>query len=158
VADAEAAGPLTPEDRHYVQRWLIKEQRRQPNALSPLGGGWAWTDKPGALADADDTAAALLAIGKLEWAQEQRLHEGMSQGLAWLLQIQNSAGGIPAFSRGSGNLPYDQSSPELTATTVRAWTVWLPACEPTVRQKIETALQRALRYIFKSQKDDGSWV
>jgi squalene-hopene/tetraprenyl-beta-curcumene cyclase len=159
VADQESAGPLTPEDRHYCQRWLLKEQRREihPYTNAP-GGGWAWTDKPGGVPDADDTAGALVAIGKLEWAKERRLNEGMLEGLEWLLKIQNSDGGIPTFCRGWGNLPFDRSSPDLTAHAIRAWATWLPACEPPVRQRIEAALQRAVKYVFKAQEEDGSWI
>ena len=47
--------------------------------------------------------------------------EGVAEGLKWLLGLQNSDGGIPTFCRGWGTLPFDRSSPDLTAHAIRAW-------------------------------------
>jgi squalene-hopene/tetraprenyl-beta-curcumene cyclase len=160
VADPESpGGPLTPEDRHQIQRWLLNEQHTEPHAYTDAPpGGWAWTDQPGGVPDADDTAGALMAIRNLEWAPEQRFSEGIAEGLSWLANLQNKDGGIPTFCRGWGKLQFDRSSPDLTAHAIRAWLGWLSGCEPPLRQRIELALQRAVRFLLKTQLADGSWI
>ncbi len=43
-------------------------QKQNNDAVIDLGaapGGWSWTDQPGAVPDADDTAGALLALHQL---------------------------------------------------------------------------------------------
>lgn len=160
VADPEyVGGNLRPEERHRIQRWLLKEQKKEINRYTDAApGGWAWTDLPGGVPDADDTAGALVAIRNLEWAPEQRLEEGMAQGLQWLLSLQNSDGGIPTFCHGWGNLHFDRSSPDLTAHALRAWLAWMNACEPRLRESINDAMQKAVKYLLKTQLEDGTWT
>jgi squalene-hopene/tetraprenyl-beta-curcumene cyclase len=159
VVDESAGGPLAPEDRHQIQRWLLKEQHRQRHPYTnAAAGGWAWTDKPGGVPDADDTAGALVAVRNLEWAPEQRLTEGIGEGLEWLLDLQNSDGGIPTFCPGWGNLPFDRSSPDLTAHAIRAWIGWLAACEEPLRKRTDIALRRAVRFLLKTQRPEGPWI
>ena len=62
------------------------------------------------------------------------------------------------FCRGWGNLPFDRSSPDLTAHAIRAWIGWLSACEGPLQQRINAALQKAIRFLLKNQLDDGSWI
>ena len=160
VADREeATGALTPVERHSIQRWLLNEQHSQAHAYTGAApGGWAWTDKSGGVPDADDTAGALIAIRNLEWAPEQRFSDGIAEGLDWLLNLQNSDGGIPTFCRGWGHLPFDRSSPDLTAHAVRAWSGWIMACQPALRKKTATGLQNAIKYLLKTQSDEGTWT
>jgi squalene-hopene/tetraprenyl-beta-curcumene cyclase len=69
----------------------------------------------------------------------------------WLLDLQNSDGGIPTFCRGWGKLPFDRSCPDLTAHAIRAWRAW-----PSERSG--PATDRAFDYLVRSQQADGSWV
>ena len=46
--------------------------------------------------------------------------EGIPAGVRWLLDLQNRDGGWPTFCRGWGKLPFDKSSPDLTAHALRA--------------------------------------
>ncbi|MEZ6078622.1 MAG: hypothetical protein R3C56_24000 [Pirellulaceae bacterium] len=44
-------------------RWLLACQHRRRHAFTGANpGGWGWTDLSGAVPDADDTPAALLAL------------------------------------------------------------------------------------------------
>ncbi|MEO2196318.1 MAG: prenyltransferase/squalene oxidase repeat-containing protein, partial [bacterium] len=74
-------------------------------------------------------------------------------GAGWLIDLQNRDGGIPTFCRGWGTLPFDQSSPDLTAHALRAWQTWR-AVDP----RIERAMERAVRYLVREQRADGAWV
>ena len=119
---ADAAPPLL--------YWLLKQQYRDVHPYTNADpGGWAWTDLPGGVPDADDTPGAILALLKLERVECGRNIEnhdyfltGYSppSGVRWLFSIQNRDGGWPTFCRGWGKLPFDRSAPDLTAHVIRA--------------------------------------
>ena len=101
--------------------------------------------------DGDDTAGALLALTVLGDDPETRT--AATAGARWLVDLQNSDGGIPTFCRGWGRLPFDQSSPDLTAHALRAWQAWR-----WVDPRIDGAMERAIRYLVQCQRGDGSWI
>ena len=74
-------------------------------------------------------------------------------GVGWLIDLQNDDGGIPTFCRGWGRLPFDQSSPDLTAHALRAWRAWRG-----VDPRVDRAMERAAAYLVRHQRPDGSWV
>jgi squalene-hopene/tetraprenyl-beta-curcumene cyclase len=124
-------------------------------------GGWAWTDLPGGVPDGDDTPGALLALHKLALCAgvaPDRIVESARAGIGWLLRIQNRDGGMPTFCRGWGKLPFDRSSPDLTAHALRAFSVWKETLEPASGRRVARAMRRALAYLEGAQRDDGSWV
>ena len=88
----------------------------------------------------------------------RRCREAAARGAAWLLDLQNRDGGIPTFCRGWGTLPFDRSSPDLTAHAIRAWLAWLDDLGPALRQRVETAIARAADYLEHTQSPDGAWV
>ena len=142
-----------------VLKWLLDQQYRSvhPFTNSPPGG-WAWTDLSGGVPDADDTPGALLAIHCLtEPGARGDLVPVAEAGVRWLLALQNRDGGIPTFCRGWGALPFDRSSPDLTAHTLRAWHVWRSAMPPDVQRAIDRAEEKALRYLIGQQRSNGSW-
>jgi squalene-hopene/tetraprenyl-beta-curcumene cyclase len=56
-------------DRERLIRWLLAQQYRSIHPYTNAApGGWAWTDLPGGVPDADDTAGALLALRNLSVA------------------------------------------------------------------------------------------
>jgi squalene-hopene/tetraprenyl-beta-curcumene cyclase len=121
-------------------------------------GGWAWTDLPGGVPDGDDTPGAILALRLLANNDSfSQCREAAEAGIVWLLNLQNRDGGIPTFCRGWGALPFDRSSPDLTAHTLRAWRAWVHEVHPTIRARIRIGTERALDYLRKTQKEDGSW-
>ncbi|HPA19925.1 MAG TPA: prenyltransferase/squalene oxidase repeat-containing protein [Verrucomicrobiae bacterium] len=130
--------------------WILAAQhlRRHPYTDSPPGG-WAWTDLPGGVPDADDTAGAILAL-----ARASERHAAVDSGVRWLLDLQNSDGGWPTFCRGWGHLPFDRSAPDLTAHVLRA----LDAADPeSSRPDCQRAKERGLRYLQRELRADGSW-
>jgi len=107
--------------------------------------------------DADDTAGALLALHRLG-AGSERVLEAAQAGIDWLLDLQNSDGGIPTFCRGWTKLPFDKSAPDLTAHMLGAIGVWLEALPDAKRQRAEEAMSRALDFLRDSQNEDGFWL
>ena len=62
------------------------------------------------------------------------------------------------FCRGWGALPFDRSSPDLTAHTIRAWNAWRPELPVALASRVERATARAVGYLEESQRPDGSWI
>jgi squalene-hopene/tetraprenyl-beta-curcumene cyclase len=134
---------------------------RQHVALHPYTnaapGGWAWTDLPGGVPDADDTAGALVALATLG-ADDDATREAALAGVSWLMGLQNRDGGIPTFCRGWGALPFDRSGPDLTAHAVRAWDAWRPSLPVARRAALDRAILRAIRYLVRAQRPNGAFV
>lgn len=144
-------------DREAIRDWLLAQQHRErhPYTAAPPGG-WAWTDLPGGVPDADDTAGALLALRLLSPADEE-VRRAAAAGAAWLLGLQNADGGVPTFCRGWGHLPFDRSAPDLTAHAVGAWSVWRDDLPDRLRRRVGEAIRRGFAFLARSQRGDGSW-
>jgi squalene-hopene/tetraprenyl-beta-curcumene cyclase len=155
---AEQPNTLSPENRMDLRSWLLGQQYREMHPYTRAApGGWAWTDLPGGVPDGDDTPGAMLALLSLGAIDGPTLAAGAA-GAQWLRGLQNRDGGIPTFCRGWGALPFDRSSPDLTAHTLRAWSAWLPHLEGPLRPSIEAGIRRGLKFLYRSQRADGSWI
>jgi squalene-hopene/tetraprenyl-beta-curcumene cyclase len=138
--------------------WLLDQQYRTVHPYTGAApGGWAWTDLPGGVPDADDTAGALLALDTLG-ARSPRALAAATVGIGWLLALQNRDGGVPTFCRGWGTLPFDRSSPDLTAHALQAWSAWLPSLAPQDQAKVRAAIDRAVAFLERAQRSDGAWI
>ena len=157
---ALAAQPnaLSPEERMTLREWLLGQQYRVEHPYTHAApGGWAWTDLPGGVPDADDTPGALLALLSLGLVDSEMQRAGEA-GVRWLLDLQNRDGGIPTFCRGWGALPFDRSSPDLTAHTLRAWSAWRPHLSPRLQDRVDAGIAKALGFLTRVQREDGSWL
>jgi squalene-hopene/tetraprenyl-beta-curcumene cyclase len=132
-----------------VHSWLLSQQWTQTHPFTNAApGGWAWTDLPGGVPDADDTSGALVALAIL--GKEHALPPSAPMaGITWLLDLQNRDGGMPTFCRGWGALPFDRSTPELTAHALWAWSLWEAHMPRPTQQRIQKARRRALAYLEK---------
>ena len=184
-----ALGEDLPEDsRVPIRDWLLKQQYRVVHPFTNAApGGWAWTDLPGGVPDADDTPGALLALMNLETAGSPEVNAAIGDGVGWLLGLQNRDGGFPTFCRGWGALPFDRSSPDITAHCLRAmiriYRYWLdgkanptsdillgelgawggnwftPASLPRgLGFAIPKSIGRGFKFLRKAQRSDGSWL
>jgi squalene-hopene/tetraprenyl-beta-curcumene cyclase len=141
------AGKLNAIDRGRTAGWIAARQHRVRHPSTQAEpGGWAWTHLPGGIPDVDDTSGAILALRALGHG------EGIAAGVKWLLAMQNGDGGWPTFCRGWGKLPFDRSSPDLTAHALRAI-----GPEPE-GDRAKRAIGRGLRYLDRVQQADGSWI
>lgn len=140
--------------------WLIDQQHRDEHPFTHAEpGGWAWTDLPGGVPDADDTAGALCALHHLG-VRNVGVLDAVRRGMAWLIGLQNSDGGVPTFCRGWSRLPFDRSCADLTAHALRALGLWEgePETPQSVRKSIALFRQRAIAYLGRSQEKDGAWI
>ena len=171
---------MSAEERGRILDWLLAQQYRtvHPYTNAPPGG-WAWTDLPGGVPDADDTAGALLALKTLSSrrdkeadpaasnaqeirlltsaATDERVREATIAGVQWLLDLQNRDGGIPTFCRGWTNLPFDRSSPDITAHALRACLVWIWDLPKPIQIQIRRAKTRGLRYLHRERRESMTW-
>jgi len=144
--------------RERLTDWLLACRHTRIHPFTQAApGGWAWSDLPGAVPDADDTAGALLALHHLG-AEGEAVSEAVEGGINWLLDLQNHDGGIPTFCRGWTKLPFDKSAPDLTAHAVGAMAAWADTLPVTLRERTDTAMILALDFLEASQQQDGSWV
>ncbi len=157
---------LSGREREHIHSWLLDQQYQEIHPYTNAApGGWAWTDLPGGVPDADDTAGALLALSKGE--PSLRHLEAGKAGLVWLLNLQNSDGGWPTFCRGWGTLPFDRSGCDLTAHVLRAFNAWRLIFErkklggngsARLLSRLHRSVERGFRYLDSQQHRDGYWV
>lgn len=158
LAAADARGELWPaSERAVVLARTLDSQWARPHPFTGAApGGWAWTDHDGGVPDADDTSAALLALHALA-PHDPRVLRAAEAGVRWLLDLQNSDGGLPTFCRGWSRLPFDRSCPDITAHALRALSAWADHLPPKLRPRIKNANARATRFLITTQGDDGTW-
>jgi squalene-hopene/tetraprenyl-beta-curcumene cyclase len=150
-------GTQNPKLRSTFRAWLLNQQYRTIHPYTHAApGGWAWTDLPGGVPDADDTAGALLALRQLGTLDEAT-REAAIAGVTWLLGLQNRDGGIPTFCRGWGALPFDQSSADITAHAIRAWLAWKDLL-PELDSRLTKAIHRAVKFLARTARPDGTWL
>ena len=166
-----------------IVEWLLGQQHRQVHRYTNAApGGWAWTNLSGGVPDADDTPGAILALLKLR-PECDKVHSAVEAAIGWLLDLQNSDGGWPTFCRGWGALPFDRSTPDLTAHTLRAIRAWqqslggwalLPirdsgihdsksagrgrAGVPILQRRADRAITAGFAFLARTQRADGTWL
>ncbi|MEW6158012.1 MAG: prenyltransferase/squalene oxidase repeat-containing protein [Verrucomicrobiota bacterium] len=148
---------LDREAASEIREWLLRQQFQAEHPYTHAApGGWAWTDLPGGVPDADDTAGALIALRNLG-SRDEKTKAAARLGVQWLLDLQNDDGGIPTFCRGWGKLEFDRSSPDLTAHAIRAWLAWKDEW-PERRETIRYAVERAIAFLSRTQHASGCWI
>lgn len=180
---------MSAEERQRILDWLLAQQYRTVHPYTNAApGGWSWTDLPGGVPDADDTAGALLALKTLGSSRrkesptsqsaignrrsamgeslltsaatgevEPRVREAAIAGVKWLLELQNRDGGIPTFCRGWTNLPFDRSSPDITAHALRAWLAWLDELPMPLQARVQRAIVGAWKFLGEPRPAAFGW-
>ena len=154
-----------------IRDWLLNQQYREVHPFTNADpGGWAWTDLPGGVPDADDTPGAILALLNLlpsvkDVEERNVISESLAAAVGWLLDLQNGDGGIPTFCKGWGKLPFDRSACDLTAHTLSAFHAWRNSpyckknsCKKELLDRVERSFEKGFRYLVDQQKSDGSWL
>lgn len=138
-----------------IVSWLLDQQYQEVHPYTNADpGGWAWTDLSGGVPDADDTPGAILVLSQLksrvDSTTQKRIDSAICSANIWLLSLQNRDGGWPTFCRGWGKLPFDRSSPDITAHVLRA----LMETQPESKRQIA----RGFRFLDRQQRPDGAWL
>lgn len=154
-ASGELSERIGAAERDALRRFLLDQQGLERHPYTGAApGGFAWTDLPGGVPDADDTSGALLALHALGDAPPERI----AAAITWLLDLANRDGGVPTFCRGWGKLPFDRSSPDITAHALRAWQTWEPELDPALAARTRAARGKACAFLVRTQRPDGSWI
>lgn len=127
-------------------------------------GGWGFSDSNTINPDVDDTAYALRALYRQAAERPETWGPPWRAGLDWLLSMQNSDGGWPAFERNRdkkwpGLLPMpdalpaltDPSSADLTGRALEFLGSYAGLALPLKQ------IQRGVQWLLKNQNKDGSW-
>jgi squalene-hopene/tetraprenyl-beta-curcumene cyclase len=156
-------------------QWLMTSQQKQRDAVTGAEpGGWSWTDEPGGVPTAMDTAAVLLALahGRQNSSPQQKrqIQSCASEGIHWLLKLQNNDGGWPTFCQGWTWLAADQSAADVTALVLRALAKWRSVSQIDGRYdsslpdqaardaQLAGAITRGLAFLEAKQHADGYWL
>ncbi len=139
-------------------------KRIQNKEIHPFNGsrpgGWGWTNFSGSVPDGDDTPGAVLALLRLQ--DKEKVQAEVLAAAEWLVQLQNRDGGMPTFSKGWGKLPFDQSCADLTGHALLAVStcieIYGDVLSTQAAKKNKRFCQRALQYLRKHQREDGSWL
>lgn len=149
---------LDKDEKGVILKWLLDQQFDKFHLYVHADpGGWAWTDKPGGVPDADDTPGAIIAIKNLAGDDEDVKASAM-RGLKWLMNIQNKDGGIPTFCKGWKDLPFDRSSPDLSAHTLAAMGAWVDKADDTFAEKLRNSAMKIMEFLKGAQHANGAWV
>ena len=71
--------------------------------------------------------------------------------------LQNNDGGMPTFCKGWGKLPFDRSTPDITAHAMLAMGLWLPSLQGELHETVEKSYRRMLHWL-ESTVEEGGWV
>lgn len=151
-----ALGILLPADERKALADIIRgnaTKQKHPFTGAPAGG-WGWTDLSGSVPDGDDTSGALVALHTL--LDGQYVPE-VGAGIDWLIQLQNRDGGMPTFCRGWGKLPFDRSTPDITAHAILAMSLWKDALPQEQQSRCEKSIRRMTAWLEKAMTHHGAW-
>jgi squalene-hopene/tetraprenyl-beta-curcumene cyclase len=150
--------------RPGLSKWLLDQQYKEVHPFTNAApGGWAWTNLPGGVPDADDTPGAMLAGMQLQESPTNSRNEhadAVENGSKWLINLQNRDGGFPTFCRGWGTLPFDRSSPDITAHCLRALHAVAIVYEELSQRRVRgfQSVNRGFGFLKRVQRPNGSWV
>lgn len=162
-------GSSTPEIRKALE-WVLNQQVLVPGDWSikiknVRPGGWAFERANNHYPDVDDTAMALLVLGKLRTTAgglRDRIERAIELGVEWTLAMQCQNGGWAAFDRDNNKeiickIPFCNFGEAIDPPSVDVTGHVIEAFAALGYDKTHPAIARALDYIKREQEEEGSW-
>ena len=150
-----ALGPDLPLDgAAALQNWLLGQQYCDVHPYTSADpGGWAWTDLPGGVPDADDTPGAILAL--------------LNLAPICLLKNDQEPGGRGS-GLGEGEAPWEGEAPAEPGIARTALACGSAGASPSPRDgmtssrgqatdRTHDAIERAVGWLLDLQNGDGGW-
>ena len=154
---------LHEKDKVRLTDHLLAIQNKQVhpfNGTQP--GGWGWTSFSGSVPDGDDTPGTILALISLNETNPDKIEKPVIDACNWLMDLQNTDGGFPTFSRGWGKLPFDQSCADLTGHSVlalaKALYIFRNSLSKSQVRRYKKAFVKSLIYLRRNQDETGFWL
>ncbi len=159
-----------PADHPQLARaaeWMIEKQITVPGdwqAKRPdvPPGGWPFQYDNDFYPDLDDTAMVLMALARIEGLDPERRQRAIERGLAWFLGMQGSDGGWGSFDADNNrlifnNIPFADHGALLDPSTEDLTGRGLELLGMLGESAGHPAARRALGFIRRTQREDGSW-
>ena len=150
------AAKVLPHDLIHTEQLANIIKQNATTSIHPFTnaapGGWGWSDLSGSVPDGDDTSSALVALHTLT---DGKNCLEVQNGIRWLMKLQNNDGGMPTFCKGWGKLPFDRSTPDITAHAILAIGLWLPSLQGKLRTEAQHSFERMLTWMERQIKHTG---
>jgi squalene-hopene/tetraprenyl-beta-curcumene cyclase len=147
--------------------WLLGRQTRTVGdwALScPQAepGGWYFQFENESYPDVDDSAVAVMALAKLQPADQPEVMEAMLRGYRWVLAMQGSDGGWGAYDKDNNriilnHIPFADHRALLDPSTADLAGRCLEMLGTLGLDRTHPAARPALEFLKREQEPDGSW-
>lgn len=155
LASAALKDFLSDADKEKLRAIILQRQFTKAHPFTGANAGaWGWTNTDGAVPDADDTSGALSALAALDAAFDSQI----KCGLEWLMNLQNSDGGMPTFCKGWNLLPFDKSCSDISAHALKAFYLWSKKAPSDFSERLKKSSERLENYLRKNQAQNGSWT
>ena len=151
---ARALGNDLPDRERLAQIICDNSTKKRHPFTGAKAGGWGWTNLSGSVPDGDDTSGALVALHTL---LDGKYVAEVGAGIDWLIDLQNKDGGMPTFCRGWGKLPFDRSTPDITAHAILAMSLWVDTLPASQQSRCRKSITRMTSWLKKAMSKEGSW-
>jgi len=151
---ARAAHWLLDRQVHVEGDWKVNNPCNEP-------GCWSFEFENKYYPDIDDTVQVSLAVSLVNTGREKEKKRAIEKAMKWVLKMQNRNGSWAAFDRDNNKgllrdipfadfvTPLDFGSPDITGHVLCAMS--------ELGYLNKRKILKALRYLKKSQRKDGSW-
>ena len=151
---AKALGPDL-DDRQQLADIICRNATTHVHPYTgAAAGGWGWSNLSGSVPDGDDTSGALVALHVL---LDGKYRPEIGAGIEWLMGLQNNDGGMPTFCKGWGKLPFDRSTPDITAHAILAMSLWKDTLPQEIKKRCSHSLERMINWMEREQSGQGNW-
>jgi squalene-hopene/tetraprenyl-beta-curcumene cyclase len=147
----------------YMISKEVKDFRGDWAVKNPKGtaGGWSFEFENDYFPDVDDTIEALHLLRRADLPESETCGP-IQRGLAWMLSMQSNNGGWAAFDKNNvsqwvNKIPFsdhgaclDPPTPDITGRMIELLASF-------GYQRSEPYIQRALKFLERTQEPDGSW-
>lgn len=147
--------------------WLLKREIRRPGDWSVKRpntepSGWAFEFQNDWYPDIDDTAMVMLSFPHFRASDAAAQQSTAKRAIEWLLAMQSSDGGWAAFDVDNNweiltHVPFADHNAMLDPTCADITGRTLEALAANGLDRSQPACQRAIDYLIRTQKADGSW-